>query len=92
MFQFLRVLLLQAMESSPESRWYIFGSFSRGDPEYKDIDVCVICANDRDAQLIRSSCDNLCSSLPIDLIILTEIEECALHFIESENCKLIEFQ
>lgn len=71
---------------TPGAIWYIFGSASRTFDSAKDVDVLVLCTNDRVADIVRRELQKLCRELPIHLLILTEEEEAELGFIQAEHC------
>jgi predicted nucleotidyltransferase len=70
-------------------RWYAFGSWSRGEQDYEDIDVLIVYGDGIDSEEIRSELRDLCLSLPVDLYLFHEHEEQELSFIAGQHCQLV---
>jgi len=75
--------------AAPASQTYLFGSAMRAEAAWSDIDLLVVCRQEVDAVAIRDALAPLCLRYPIDLIIMTRVEEAELSFIDSEACELV---
>lgn len=76
-------------EKFPAVRWYTFGSWSRGERDYADVDVLIVYSDGIDSTKIRNELKDLSLSLPLDLYLFHEQEEQELTFIAGQNCRLI---
>lgn len=79
---YLRNGVSNIKERHPNSEWYIFGSFSRSDERFTDIDILVI----SDDKNIRRECKKNLLNIYFHLTICTREEERELSFIEEQNC------
>jgi predicted nucleotidyltransferase len=70
-------------------RAYLFGSASRAEAVWSDIDILLVCETEADGRLARTTMSDLCARYPIDLVIMTSEEEREFDFIRSENCRWI---
>lgn len=72
------------------SRWYLFGSTSRGD-EDSDIDLLILHADGhhQEAADAREAIDKLCPPQPLDVQLMSVSEERALDFVRTERAVLI---
>ena len=53
------------------SEWHLFGSVNRNEPNPADIDLMILCRNDRQADEFRSVIDIDSLPVPIHLALLT---------------------
>lgn len=70
-------------------RWYAFGSWSRDDADFEDIDVLVVYGDGIDSEAVRSELRGLRLSMPLDLYMFHESEETQFKFIEGQECRVI---
>ncbi|WP_185021660.1 nucleotidyltransferase domain-containing protein [Curtobacterium sp. PhB130] len=68
---------------------YGFGSFTRGESKYRDIDILVIYRNLEQLRAFLRDLYELPSDLPVDVISMTPEEERHFDFIRSEGARLV---
>jgi hypothetical protein len=73
----------------PEASWYGFGSYFNKQGAFGDIDILVVCSNNRDAATIRANTENICASWPLHLVIMTEDEQRETGFVAFERCVIL---
>jgi predicted nucleotidyltransferase len=73
----------------PSSRWYVFGSWSRGEAEFDDIDLLIVYPEGINSQELRGELKGLLFSMPVDLYLLQEAEEREFNFVAAQQCKQI---
>lgn len=70
----------------PSIRWYGFGSFFLGTKHFGDVDLLIVCSDQKEAALAHDSCYELWSEWPVHLMVLTEREEFSTSFISKAGC------
>lgn len=69
------------------TRVYLFGSFTRANACWSDIDVLIVTDLDTEGQILRKALSEICLLYPIDLQVMTTSEEAEFDFVRSENCQ-----
>ncbi len=87
--QDLRSLAKKLSRDFPSARWYLFGSLIRQAAMPSDIDLLIVYQFDHETQGLRMGLDPMCTSLPIDLLLLREDEESELNFISDQSAMCI---
>ena len=90
-FEQTRSILLRELAAIegviPTVQWFVFGSFSRNDPNFEDIDLYAVAANLGQAIQVRKKVtERLGGVLPVHLTVCTQEEEKELNFIENQTC------
>lgn len=73
-----------------EADWYIFGSAARGDEMPADIDVLCVVDSYEVGRAIKRAVDVFLLGNPIDLRILSRVDEAELDFIRTTKSSRIE--
>ena len=68
-------------------RVYLFGSFTRLNACWSDIDVLIVTDLDGEGEILRDALSEICLLYPIDLQIMTTTEEAEFDFVRSEKCQ-----
>lgn len=76
-------------EKLPNTKWYGFGSFFQGQRSFNDIDLLAVCCDAHEVLSVRRTLDELTSTWPIHLIIMTDSEEAETEFISRQRCQLL---
>jgi len=71
----------------PSSKWYLFGSVTKGVRLPSDIDVLVVCNNESELLKVRKGLEKVCLKFPIDLLLMTVLDEQESNFIHAQNCQ-----
>lgn len=71
----------------PSSKWYLFGSVTKGVKLPSDIDLLVVCNNESDLLKVRLGLERVCLKFPIDLLLMTVLDEQESNFIRAQNCQ-----
>lgn len=85
---FLMAVRIEAQridQLSPNAIWYLFGSTLDSLQNAADIDLLVLCADDRDAVVVRQELEGVCLNFPLHLFLLTRQEEAELNFIANDR-------
>lgn len=78
---------IDALPCRGTARVYLFGSFTRANACWSDIDVLIVTDLDGEGQILRDALSEICLLYPIDLQVMTSAEEAEFDFIRSEKCK-----
>lgn len=70
-------------------RWYVFGSWARGEPAFNDVDVLIVYGGTVESQALRGELRALCLSMPLDLYLFHEDEEKEFSFVSGQSCRCI---
>jgi predicted nucleotidyltransferase len=73
------------VELVPRSKWYLFGSVTSSKHPVGDIDLLVVCESSADCARVRARLADVCTELPIHLILMTQGEEAEVSFIKGVN-------
>ena len=76
-----------AMTPIATIRGYVFGSILKPDFRWTDVDILIICDDAMDAPGVRSALESICTSAPIDLLVMSLAEESELNFVSEQGCK-----
>lgn len=71
------------------SEWYLFGSVARGSATPSDIDLMILCVDDRQADTLRNLIDQDALALPIHLCLLTFEEAKEINAVEMQQAEKI---
>jgi len=74
--------MARIMELAPRSRWYLFGSITSNKRPVSDIDLLVVCESSEDCAKVRGGLAAVCAKFPIHLLLMTQVEEAEVNFIE----------
>lgn len=80
---------IRALDKTGVIAIYAFGSASRGETCWSDVDVLAVCEHEADCVLVRKQLELTVMSYPIDLVIMTVEEESSFNFVKAEKCVLI---
>jgi hypothetical protein len=86
----VRSEMARIVELVPRSKWYLFGSIISNKCPVSDIDLLVVCENFTDCAKVRSGLAAVCAEFPIHLLLMTQVEEAEVNFIEGEQALEIE--
>lgn len=70
---------------APGCRWYKFGSAVSSKAMVSDIDLLVVYPASSDCNKIRASLAGVCNCYPVHLLLMSEIEEMEMNFINNEG-------
>jgi predicted nucleotidyltransferase len=77
--------MARIIEVVPHSEWYLFGSITSNKSPVSDIDLLVVCESSADCARVRLGLAAVCAEFPIHLLLMTELEEVEVNFIEGER-------
>ena len=71
------------------TKWHLFGSVNRDDPNASDIDLMIFCETDSQADMLRQAIDPDSLSLPLHLSLLTFEEAATIEATTAQQSALI---
>ncbi len=79
----LRELKLECEEFDASARWFVFGSYAKGERAVSDIDVVIVLREVGSSHFFRRAIEERLFMFPIDLSIMTSSEERYLDFVRT---------
>jgi predicted nucleotidyltransferase len=74
---------------TPSSRWYLFGSVTRGKKVPSDVDLLIVYEQQSDPVCIRIALSDLMLSMPIHILFMHQEEERELDGVATQRAVLI---
>lgn len=85
----LREVKLECKRFDTSARWYVFGSYAKGERAVSDIDVVIVLKDISSSYLFRRTIEERIFMFPIDLSIMTPSEERYLDFLRTTGAREI---
>ena len=85
----LRELKQECEKFDISARWFVFGSYAKGEGAVSDIDIVVVLREISKSHLFRKTIEESIFMFPIDLSIMTPAEERYLDFLRTTGAREI---
>jgi hypothetical protein len=77
------------MPRRAQVKGFVFGSATRPNFRWTDVDILIVYSDDRDASDVRKVMAPVCAVTPIDLLMISSAEESELNFVAEQKCRLL---
>lgn len=85
----LRALAVSFGSAVDGSQWHLFGSVDRNEHDAGDIDLMILCKDDKQADMLRRAIDPEAFELPLHLALLTFDEAVEADAVRLQQSRLI---